>query len=130
VLFAAVGDHLQRSELMLTELNNADTEGVADWSEQQAWAEDLVSENRLYRQSAADAGDAQVLGLLDDLERVLIEVAHTPATPPAGELERLRERLDTQDLLFKVRVTGAGLRARGEMAAVLESPLDRNGSGL
>lgn len=130
VLFAAVGEHLQRSELMLVEFNNVEADGPIDLTPQQEWAEDLVSENRLYRQSAAEAGEAQMASVLDDLERVLLEVAHAPERADGEALQRLRTRLDTQDLLFKVRVAGAGLRAREEMAVVLDSPFGHTGSGL
>ena len=130
VLFAAVGEHLQRSELMLVEFNNVDADGRIDLTPQQEWAEDLVSENRLYRQSAAEAGEAQMASVLDDLERVLLEVAHGPDLANSEELQRFRSRLDTQDLLFKVRVAGAGLRAREDMAVVLDSPFGHTGSGL
>jgi hypothetical protein len=130
VLYAAVGEHLQRSELMLVEFNNVEADGPIDLTPQQEWAEDLVSENRLYRQSAVDAGEAQMVSVLEDLERVLLEVAHAPERADGEELQRLRTRLDTQDLLFKVRVAGAGLRAREEMAVVLDSPFGHTGSGL
>jgi hypothetical protein len=130
VLFAAVGEHLQRSELMLVEFNNVEADGPIDLTPQQEWAEDLVSENRLYRQSAAEVGEAQMVSVLDDLERVLLEVAHAPERADGEQLQRLRTRLDTQDLLFKVRVAGAGLRAREEMAVVLDSPFGHTGSGL
>jgi hypothetical protein len=130
VLYAAVGEHLQRSELMLVEFNNVEADGPIDLKPQQEWAEDLVSENRLYRQSAAEAGQAQMVSVLDDLERVLLEVAHAPERADGEQLDRLRTRLDTQDLLFKVRVAGAGLRAREEMAVVLDPPFGHTGSGL
>jgi len=130
VLYAAVGEHLQRSELMLVEFNNVEASArPIDLTPQQEWAEDLVNENRLYRQSAADAGEAQMVSVLDDLERVLLEVAHAPERADGEQLNRLRTRLDTQDLLFKVRVAGAGLRAREEMAVVLDSPFGHKSSG-
>jgi hypothetical protein len=121
VLMAAVGDHLQRAELMLTEFNNTDgtTHGTIDLTDQQAWAEDLVSENRLYRRSAADVNEDQIVALLDDLERVLLEVAHAPAETTPERLDRLRLQLGTQDVLFKVRVAGAGMRDRQQMAAAV-----------
>jgi hypothetical protein len=112
VLVAAVEDHLERTSLMLTELNNArDSEDVGDVH---ALAEDLASANRLYRQSAALSGDAQIGRILDDLERVLLEVAHAPdgATPGADAIESLRGRLDTRGVAFKVRLASAELRAR------------------
>ncbi len=131
VLVAAVGDHLQRAELMLTELNNTDgtPRGTIDLTEQQAWAEDLVSENRLYRRSAADVEEDQIVALLDDLERVLLEVAHSPAETTPERLDRLRMRIGTQDVLFKVRVAGAGMRDRQQMVAVVDSPVARPLSG-
>jgi hypothetical protein len=131
VLLAAVGDHLQRAELMLTEFNNTDSHrGVIDLTDEQAWAEDLVNENRLYRRSAADAGDQdQVVAVLDDLERTLLEVAHAPTETTPEQLERLRMRIGTQDVLFKVRVVGAGMRDRQQMAAAVDSPGARPLSG-
>ena len=63
-------------------------------------------------------------------QRVLLEVAHGPETASSEELQDFRSRLETQDLLFKVRVAGAGLRAREDMAVVLDSPLGHTGSGL
>jgi len=131
VLMSAVGDHLQRAELMLTELNNTDgnARGTIDLTDQQAWAEDLINENRLYRCSAVDVNEDQIVGVLDDLERVLLEVAHAPAETTPERLDRLRMRLGTQDVLFKVRVAGAGMRDRQQMAAMVETPGARSLSG-
>jgi predicted anti-sigma-YlaC factor YlaD len=133
VVMAGVGDHLQRAELMLTEFNNTDgtARGTIDLTDQQAWAEDLVQENRLYRRSAADVQQDQVVALLDDLERVLLEVAHAPAETTPERLERLRLQLGTQDVLFKVRVAGAGMRDRQQMAAaaIVDAPGARSLSG-
>jgi hypothetical protein len=133
VVMAGVGDHLQRAELMLTEFNNTDgsSRGTIDLTDQQAWAEDLVQENRLYRRSAADVQQDQVVALLDDLERVLLEVAHAPTETTPERLERLRLQLGTQDVLFKVRVAGAGMRDRQQMAAaaIVDAPGARSLSG-
>jgi hypothetical protein len=133
VVMAGVGDHLQRAELMLTEFNNTDgaAHGTIDLTDQQAWAEDLVQENRLYRRSAADVHEDQVVALLDDLERVLLELAHAPTETTPERLERLRLQLGTQDVLFKVRVAGAGMRDRQQMAAaaIVDAPGVRPLSG-
>jgi polyhydroxyalkanoate synthesis regulator phasin len=131
VLVGAVGDHLQRAERLLTELNNTDghARGTIDLTDQQAWAEDLINENRLYRRSAADVNEDQIVAVLDDLERVLLEVAHAPAETTPERLDRLRMRLGTQDVLFKVRVVGAGMRDRQQVAAVVDSPGARPLSG-
>jgi anti-sigma factor RsiW len=67
----AVGDHLERSQMVLVELAHADTSGELDISAERQLADDLVASNRLYRQTAQQMGHANVAGLLDELERVL-----------------------------------------------------------
>lgn len=124
VLLAALDEHLHRSEFMLTELNNLDArpglkDAEVDLSREQAVAEELVNDNRLYRRTAIDVGDRQTASLLDELERALLDVAHSPSSATPAQLDDLRNRLDAQGVLFKVRVAGAGMRER-QMAAVLD----------
>ena len=59
LLEVAVGDHLERSQMVLTELANTSSSGPLDISFEQARAADLLGENRLYRQTALGAGDAR-----------------------------------------------------------------------
>ncbi len=79
LLRAEVEDHLERSQRMLVELVNADYEVGAPIAGERARAADLVAAGRLYRRSAEQVGDAEIGGLLEDLERVLVEVANGPA---------------------------------------------------
>jgi hypothetical protein len=117
VLLAAVGDYLERSQMVLVELVNADPKGPLDISAEQARAADLVSETRLYRQTAAQTGDGALGGVLDDLERVLVGIAHEPSSLSPEALEKLRERLKTQGILFRIRVLDANVRRAEEPAA-------------
>lgn len=110
VLRAAVGDYLERSQGVLVELANASPKDSLDITAEQERAADLVTENRLYRQTAARTGDAAVAGLLDELERVLLEIAHAPPRISPEQLERLRARLEAEGILFKVRVLGKNVR--------------------
>ena len=110
IRLAAIGDHLEQSERVLLDLMNAD--GPVDVSGQQASASDLVGANRLYRQAAERAGDDSVAGLLDELERNLIEIVNGPSTLTPVELEAMRVRLDAAALLFKVRIISDELRER------------------
>ena len=111
VLMAAVSDYLERSQLVLVELVNADPKGPLDISAEQARAANLVSETRLYRQAAAFAGDDAVGGVLDDLERVLVGIAHEPSRLSPEGLEKLRKRLKTQGFCSgsgcSIRMSGA-----------------------
>ncbi len=112
VLHAAVGDHLDRSQVMLTELVNNDVDQADAFAGEQERASDLVAINRLIRQSAAQSGDAGVADVLEDLERVLLEIANAPADVTSNELSDLKARITAQDLLFRVRVIASEMRNR------------------
>jgi len=115
VLLVAVGDHLERSQMVLVELANASTArngGKLDISYETRTAEDLLEANRLYRQTASSAGDVGTAALLEDLERVLIEIAHSPAAVSTKQLEELRAQIEDRGILFKVKVFGSQLEQR------------------
>jgi hypothetical protein len=110
VLLIAVGDHLERSQMVLVELAHAETRGDLDISAERQLADDLVASNRLYRQTAQQMGQANVAGLLDELERVLVEVARGPSTVSMQELANIQQRIESQGILFKVKVIGSEIR--------------------
>jgi hypothetical protein len=110
VLLSSVADHLDRSARVLSDIMNAS--GRADISVEQRWAGDLLDTSRLYRQDALDAGEQSVASVLDDLERSLLEIVHTPSRASAADLEQIRRRIDAAALLFKVRVMSDELRQR------------------
>ena len=112
VLQAAMGDHLDRTQMMLTELVNTDVDQADMFAGEQERASDLVAINRLIRQSAAQSGDAGVVDVLEDLERVLLEIANAPADVTSNELSGLKDRITAQDLLFRVRVIASEMRNR------------------
>ena len=112
VLLTDLTDHLERSQTMLVELVNAEAEGTVDVTLERERAGNLVASNRLYRQSASAAGDSALTELLDDLERVLIELAASPDELSAADLDQVRSRIAARDLLFKVRVVSNAVRER------------------
>jgi len=113
VLILAVGDHLDRSQMVLIELLNADLSSpVVNISDEQSRARDLVAANRLYRQTAAQAGDGTTGDVLDELGRVLIEIANTPEDASKAQIEALRDRIAARGLLFRVRVVNSEIRER------------------
>ncbi len=109
VLLVAVGEHLDRSQVVLLELLNSEGEPLGKAPER---AEELVSRSRLYRQAALHTGDRTVAGVLDDLERLLLDVAHAPASLTAEERDAMRRRIEKNGLLFKVRVLGSRIESR------------------
>ena len=110
VLLVAVGDYLERSQMVLIELTNANPKAAMDISDEQQRAGDLVTETRLYRQTAARTGDTRITGVLDELERVLVDITHAPSNMTPGQLEELRQRLEAEGILFKIRVLCSNVR--------------------
>jgi len=113
VLLIAMGDHLDRSQIVLAELVNSDP-GAIDVDDERTRARGLLTENRLLRQTASRDGDAFNAALLDELERVLMDIANTPTNAPPADLEALQHRIESDGLLFKVRVIGANVRQKGQ----------------
>lgn len=112
VVLVAVGDHLERSQMLLVEIMNADAKGPIDLSSEQAEARDLLDSNHLYRVSAQQTGDPQVARLLDQLGRVLAEIANGPKEISPGDLQQVRHMIQSEGLLFKVRVVGSEVNSR------------------
>ena len=114
VLLIAMSDHLERSQIVLAQLLNSDPADL-DFTDERERARDLLSENRLLRQTAVHDGDAVHAVLLDDLERVLLDIANSPSQISPPDLVALRQRIEDQSLLFKVRVTSADARRKGQL---------------
>ncbi len=107
VVLVAVGDHLERSQMLLVEVMNADTKGPVDLSFEQSQARELLDANYLYRASAQRTGDPQVTRVLDELGQVLTEIANGPADPLPSDIREIRRRIQAEGLLFKIRVVGS-----------------------
>lgn len=119
ILLVVVSDHLDSSERMLLELTNADATRGLDVTAERRRAVELVSDNRLYRQTATRRGDKRIAALLGELEPILVELAHADDRLSAGELTSLQKRINSKELLFKVRVVSAQTSGREAPAAPL-----------
>jgi len=103
VLEAALESHFESTRLVLTEIVNQQGD-VQMWSRETA--EDLLADNRLYRQTAEATGQVETERLLEDLEEVLVEVAHAPADSRATTVD-LRRRIEAKGVLFAIKVRTA-----------------------
>jgi hypothetical protein len=110
ILLVDLGEHLDRSQMVLVELVTKD--GGIDISGERAQAEQLLAANRLYRETAAATGETAVGNLLDELERVLVEVAASPDHPSEQELNDVRQQIEAKGLLFRVRIVSLRVRDR------------------
>jgi hypothetical protein len=128
VLLVAVGDHLGRSEMVLVELANTEPEKGQKFiniSSEQKRAEDLVEENRLYRQTALRDGDTAMAATLDELERVLLDIANSRDEITPAQFASLQKRIESRGILFKVRVVHQDVQEKQKATA----PQNQNTSG-
>jgi hypothetical protein len=132
ILLVDLGEHLDRSQMVLVELVSAplndDSGENVDISLEQSRAEQLVSANRLYRQTALSTGDAAMASVLDELERVLVDIAASPSTVTQEDLDSVRRRIESKELIFKVRVVSSQVRDRQRAAAERQTTRSTLGS--
>lgn len=114
VLLISLNDHLERSQVLLTEFLNTPP-GLLDFADERNQARNLLEENRLLRQASARTGEIARSTLLDDLERALLDLANSPSGLSTDEIGALQTRIKNNGLLFKVRITSAGVRHEGQI---------------
>ncbi len=107
ILLVALGEHLDRSEVLLLEVVNTEKGELG-----QEAARELLRASRLYRQTAHQVGDIATGDVLEELERLLLDVAHG-STPS----DTLKSRIRDRDVLFKIRVLQTNFKARGQLLA-------------
>lgn len=112
VLLSALGDHFELTEQLLVEIKNTPDARRVDLSFEQQTARDLVAAGRLYKATAEQNGDGQLAAVLEDLERVLVDVAAGPDQMNKKDLKSLRARIEDDSLLFKVRALTTAVRER------------------
>jgi hypothetical protein len=112
LLRSEIEEHLERSQRVLVELVNADDSAPVVLASDRERAADLVAAGRLYRHSMEEIGDAETRDLLEAVERVLVEVANGPEVESSNDLSEVRARISDQDLIFRLRLMTAEMRAR------------------
>jgi hypothetical protein len=133
VVLSAVSSHLERSRIALVEMRHSESRG-RDIEELQAAAGELVRASRLFRVAAervdaADVAGAAVsagpfgesvrplLSIMEETERVLVRFANASASEAATELQSLRRRVESRDLLFRLRVMESQVEKREKALA-------------
>lgn len=128
VILVVLGDHLDRSERLLVELNHP--EDASDDPGLRGAARALLAENVTMRERAQDAGqagrslmaggggDPALQMALDDLDRVLKKVADHPGDLTGDEIGRLQREMNTSGILFEVRVLRSRLEGEVRKPAV------------
>jgi hypothetical protein len=116
IVSVSLDHHLERTQILLVEVLTAEQK-TGDFADKQEQARDLLDSNRLYRSSnTKTAKDPAVQHTLDELERVLVEIANSPQNVSQDDIDRLQRSIDKQGLLFKVRVIDSKLKEQNKKA--------------
>jgi hypothetical protein len=91
LLDIAVQDHVRRATSLLTRIEDQPERAVEGLDRDAI--NNLVAENRLYRQTAEQEKDRKTEQLLSDLETALVVLKHDPARLPVSEVRELRKKL-------------------------------------
>jgi hypothetical protein len=116
VVLVVLGDHLDRTERLLVQVEHSQSPDTTENAQLQSEAQELLASNRLYRVSASNSGDAELAGALDRLEGVLAEIANNPNLT-AADLKRVRKDMNTKGILFEIRVLQARSQDQGTKGA-------------
>jgi anti-sigma factor RsiW len=109
ILLVALSDHLEQSKVLLLEVVNRDeTTGSTIAPLERERAAELLQASRLYRQTANQVGEVATADVLEELERILLDVSQGPESLEAREA--LKSRIEERDMLFKLRVLGSNVK--------------------
>lgn len=122
ILFVVVNEHFDQSERILVELTNLTIDDDTDITAERERAGALLASNRLYRRTAQERGEEAVATLLDELEPVLMQIAHASRETSAAELRAIQKRVEAKGLVFKLRVVRADVRATSPAVRAQQQP--------
>jgi hypothetical protein len=110
VLLVVLGDHLSRSERVLTEVKNASADAPPVVMADREAMEDLVLKNRLYLEAAQASGQTSLANVLEEMQPLLLELARAPKNPTAHDIEILQKRIEKRRALLDLRLAGEQIR--------------------
>jgi hypothetical protein len=109
ILLVALSDHLEQSQVLLLEVVNrgdGSASPLAPFERERAG--ELLQASRLYRQTAYQVGEVAAADVLEELERILLDMSQGPESLEARE--GLKSRIEERDMLFKLRVLGSTVK--------------------
>lgn len=112
VVVVLLSDHLDRSERLLVELKHAHPDDSQIISPLRDEARSLIAANRKCRQEAKQTGDPALTHALDHLDELLSQLANQPGGLNAAAITKLQDQMNTDGLLFEVRVLRSRISAR------------------
>lgn len=104
----STGRHVEQVMLLLRSFRNARPVKAAsgfDLAYEKRQSRKLISQNVVLRREAARDGDIAVESLLENIEPILIDIAHLPEKSATGEVRTLKDRLRRQHVFAMLRAS-------------------------
>jgi hypothetical protein len=79
-------------------------------------AKNLLADNRICRKNAAQSNDPELTTALDHLDSLLAETANQPGGLNAASIAKLQDEMNSEGVLFEVRVLRSRMAHHPETA--------------
>jgi hypothetical protein len=104
--------HFQKSELLLRSFRNVrlnKSGRSAELGYEKKLAQQLVYQNMMLRREADASGDAQVSGLLESLEPILLDIANLPDKARQDDVRVIKDRVQRKNIVALLQVNSTAL---------------------
>jgi anti-sigma factor RsiW len=102
--------HVEQAQVLLRSFRNARAGGevsAADVAYQKRRASELLFRNIVLRREAESKGNVAVASLLDNLEPILLDIAHLPDRPAKDDVRSISERMKKKNIVAMLQVANA-----------------------
>lgn len=100
--------HVEQVMLLLRSLRNARPIGAQsnfDLAHEKRQSRKLISQNVVLRREAAREGDVASESLLENLEPILIDIAHLPEKTASSDVRSIKDRMQRQNIFAMLRAS-------------------------
>jgi hypothetical protein len=102
--------HVEQAQVLLRSFRNTRAGGemsTSDVAYQKRRASELLFRNIVLRREAESKGNVAVASLLDNLEPILIDIAHLPDRPAQDDMRSINERMKKKNIVALLQVANA-----------------------
>ncbi len=105
------GRHVEQAITLLSSFRNARPDEAMrgfDLAHEKRKSQKLIYQNVVLRREAANEGDVATESLLQNLEPILIDIAHLPEKPARNEVLSIKDRMQRKSIVAMLRASQSG----------------------
>ena len=101
--------HLEKAQVLLRSFENTSSPSAKELAYDKRVSRELLLRNILLRREAEGSENAPAKSLLSSLEPLLLDIAHLPARPAAGDLNSVKKRIRKSEIVVALQVYSSPL---------------------